>query len=99
VAAGWGEAAEAPRCATVLVLRRGGTAPMAGGSGNEQRTHPAPQPGQQAERRELREGGRAACGGGAGGGGGTQLRGESGGVGSSGSGVWRRVRAGGCARH
>jgi hypothetical protein len=56
VAAGWGEAAEAPRCATVLVLRRGGTAPMAGGSGRA--AHPPSAPTRPAGRTTGVEGGR-----------------------------------------
>jgi hypothetical protein len=43
----------------MLVSRCDGTAPTAGGS-SERRIHLAPQPDQQAERRELREDGRVA---------------------------------------
>jgi hypothetical protein len=56
VAAGWGEAAEAPRCAAVLVLRRGGTAPTAGGSGRA--AHPPSAPTRPAGRTTGVEGGR-----------------------------------------
>jgi hypothetical protein len=45
----------------MLVPRCDGTAPTAGGS-SERRIHLAPQPDQQAERRELREDGRMALG-------------------------------------